>query len=235
VNSSLSLNQLQILPSAGTLQIISPFNASAFVQVFDSLGGFDQQFNSADDGVASSGAATGLAYATATASAVSLTALTTAGVNIPNQTISAGTVPGSPYGLLQGSFEIVGAPGPVSVQFIAALSVAQSLFTSQDGRSATSEATFSLLLPDISSSPILFYDDLLTIGPSAGVATSASPLLAETVTLETDTPYFLIVDTDPEVKGDSMTPEPAYLPVLIVGTLALFSLRARKLVKARST
>ena len=44
IDSSLSLTQLQILPAAGTVQFISSVTASAFTQVFDSLGGADQQF-----------------------------------------------------------------------------------------------------------------------------------------------------------------------------------------------
>jgi hypothetical protein len=225
IDSSLSLTQLQILPSAGSIQFLSPFNASAFTQVFDSLGGADQQFNSVDDGATSASASTTLADATAAASALSMTASTNAGVNIPQITADAGTAPGSPYGLLQGFFEIVGATGPISVQLKASLLMHQSLSTSGYGQAATSEAIFDLLLPDISGDPILFFDDLRSIGPNDSIAISSSPTLSGFVTLQANTPYYLIANTDPDVFGSSSVPEPSsfwlLLTVLGVGALSI--------------
>ena len=225
IDSSLSLTQLQILPSAGSVQFFSPFNASAFAQVFDSLGGADQQFNSVDDGATSASASTTFAHATASASALSMTASTTAGVNIPQITADAGTAPGSPYGLLQGLFEITGATGPISVQFKASLDVHQFLSTSGGGQLATSEAIFNLLLPDISGDPILFFDDLRSIGPNDSSASSSSATLSGFVMLQPDTPYYLIANTDPDVFGSSSVPEPSSfwlsLAVLGVGALSI--------------
>jgi hypothetical protein len=214
VASTLNLTQLQILPSSGTVQFLPPINASAFVQVFDNLGGFDQQFDSVDDGATNVSAATALAFASAAASAVSMTASTTAGLNIPQITADAGTTPGSPYGLLQGLFQITGAGGPVSVQLKALLDVHQSLATSGYGQSATSEAIFNLLLPDISGDPILFFDDLRSIGPNDSSSTSSSPTLSAFVTLQPGMPYYLIVNVDPDVSGSSTAPEPASLLLL---------------------
>ncbi len=217
INSSLKLTQLQLLPSAGSVQYLSPFNASTFTQVFDSLGGSDQQYNSVDDGATSSSSTTSLVSATAAASATALTASTSGSLFIPQITASAGTNPGSPYGLLQGFFEIVGATGPVTVQLKASLMESQSLTTTGFGMSASSEAIFNLLLPDISSDPVLFFDDPLSIGPNGSVSDSQSPTLTASVTLQAGTEYYLIANTDPDFFGTSATPEPSSLSYLLTG------------------
>ena len=229
INSSLSLLQLQITPSAGLFEILSPFNASAFTQVFDSLGGFDQQFNSADDGATSAGSSTTLVTAMAVASAPALTESTTANLFLPEITASAGTTPGSPYGLLQGFFQITGTSGEVSVQLTAMLNESQSLSTTGSGLSASAEAIYSLLLPDISDSPLLFLDDPLSIAANASLSDSSSPALMATVTLMADTPYSLISQTDTEVKGTSSIPEPSSLILLFTSFSLglLFVLRHR--------
>jgi hypothetical protein len=217
----LSLTQFQILPDAGALQIISPFNASAFTQVFDSLGGFDQEYNSVDGGATSASSSTTLVSSSASASAVGLTASTSSSLLIPQITASAGTATGSPYGLLQGYFQIVGTTGAVSVELTATLNEIQSLSTTGFGQSATAEATFSLLLPAISDSPILFFDDPLAIGANSTMADSSSPTLTATVTLQANTQYDLLAEVDPEIKGISMTPEPSTVYLSFVGMCAL--------------
>jgi hypothetical protein len=223
------MTKLQILPSSGTVQFLSPFNASAFVQVADSLGGFDQQFDSVDDGATNVSAATALAYATAAASALDMTASAASGINIPQIEAAAGTVPGSPYGLLQGFFQIVGATGPVSVQLKATLDANQSLSTTGYGQSASSEVTFNLLLPDISGDPVLFFDNLLEIGPNDSAANASSFTLSALVTLQPDTPYYSIAETDAETPpGISHVPEPSSGPLLLTVLLLGASLAGRE-------
>ena len=208
VSTSLSLTSFQILHSAGSVLFIPPTTASAFTQVFDRLGGFDQQFNTIDDGSTSASAATALAHAMATASAFALTASAASGVNIPEVTAGAGTVPGSPFGSLQGFFQIVGATSPVPVQLKALLAASQSLATTGSGQSADSEVTFSLLLPDISDTPVLFMDNLLHIGPNDSRSASSTPTLTDLITLMPNTPYFWIAQTDSESSGTNTIPEP---------------------------
>ena len=107
--SSLELLQLQILPSTGTVLFTSPVTASAFTQVFDTLGGFAQGYQSSSGGAASANASTSLAHATASASALLMTMTSESGVNIPAAVHAfAGTVPGNTQVQLEGSYEIVG-------------------------------------------------------------------------------------------------------------------------------
>lgn len=83
VDTSVRLTSLQISPSAGSIQWITPLSASAFVEALDSLGGSDQKFGSADDAAISLSALTTLASANAGADAVSRTATADSHVNIP--------------------------------------------------------------------------------------------------------------------------------------------------------
>jgi len=176
VSASSIIAQLQILPSAGSVDFLSPWFASVFAQTQDSLGGFDQQFSSVPDGFATASAMTSLANASGTAVFPQLNASSASGVDIPDITaFAASTANGGPFGSLFGQFEITGAPGPVSVQFTALLNYSQLVSTSDAGGAATSEVIFNLLLPDVSDSPILFLDNPLSIGPNAFQSAAPAP------------------------------------------------------------
>jgi hypothetical protein len=218
VSTSLSLTGLQISPSSGTLQILSPLTASAFAQAQDSLGGLDQQFNSVDDGTTSASALTLLASASGAASAPLLHANAGSGVNISGLEAAASSVG---RGSLQGSFEITGATAPVNVQFQAMLQGDQSLSTPGTGQSATSEVIFTLILPDLPNQPLLFFDNPLTIGANDSGSNTTSPTLTASVTLQPNTEYSLITEVDAESSGQNAIPEPSSL-LLLLTVLVLF-------------
>ncbi|MBV9154819.1 MAG: PEP-CTERM sorting domain-containing protein [Acidobacteriaceae bacterium] len=228
VDNSLSLTGLQITPASGSVQLQSGFAASAFAEAKDSLGGFSQQFTTVDDGATSASAATTLAHANAAASVPGLTASTSGGVNIPEiNAFAESTANGGP-GSLIGSFEIVGTSGPVSVQLAAPLMGSQSLLTTGGGRFATSEIFFSLLLPSVSSSPLLFYDNPLRIGPNSKLNFTYSNTLTASVTLQADTPYLLIAEVDPDSSALNGTPEPSLFALTALGLCVLFVARRRR-------
>jgi hypothetical protein len=108
---------------------------------------------------------------------------------------------GDPFGSLFGQFEIVGTTGPVSVQLKALLDYSQSLSTTGYGLSAFSEVVFNLLLPDVSGDPLLFFDNPLTIGPNAFKAAAGFPVLSTFVTLQPDTPIYLLQAWMPSRPG----------------------------------
>ena len=56
VNTQLGLTELQIAPTTGTLEILSPVTAFTFAQALDSLGGSDAQSNSVQDSATSANA-----------------------------------------------------------------------------------------------------------------------------------------------------------------------------------
>jgi hypothetical protein len=118
-----------------------------------------------------------------------------------------------------GLFEIVSpSTTTVNVTFTATLSGDQTLTTDADGEFATSEIVFSLLLPDISGTPIIFIDSPLCIGtPPGSTCLASSPstlnspysnILTSTVQLNTNTDYTLIAEADAESSGFNV-PEPS--------------------------
>jgi hypothetical protein len=131
---------------------------------------------------------------------------------------------------LSGSFEITGVTGPVNITLSTALAITQSLQTSGSGVSASSEAIFTLLLPDVDPvNPQLVYDNLLTIGPAQTLISPASPTLTTSLSLQGDTPYSFVASLDAESSGISV-PEPSSL-CLALSVLGLAALLSRGLTK----
>jgi hypothetical protein len=212
VSTTISLNQLQILPASGSLLIFPGVLATASAQAQDSLGGNDGNSSTVVDDATSATALTTLANANAAASALALTASVASGVNIPQITAFASSgANGAPFGSLFGQFEITGTTGPVSVQLKALLDYDQSLSTTGYGLSASSEVIFNFLLPDLGGDSVLFFHNLLTIGPNDSTAAAGSPTVSASVMLDPDTPYYFIAEVDSESSGLSQVPEPSSL------------------------
>jgi hypothetical protein len=230
VNTQLNLTELQISPTTGTLEILSPVTAFTFAQALDSLGGFDAQSNSVNDSATSVNAATTLASASGAASAPALTGSVTANVSLPDNFNGFGNSAGQSS--LSGRFEITGATNPVNVTFNAFLSISQFMQTTGAGQSATSETIFTLLLPDLSPNPVLGYDNPLAIGPDQVMsydASPTSPTLTTSMSLQPNTPYSFYAELDAESNGVS-TPEPSSVGLVLtaVGLLAVLGRLTRK-------
>jgi hypothetical protein len=221
VNTQLDLTALQIAPTTGTLDILSPLTALTFAQALDSLGGSDAQSNSVNDSATSANAATTLANAKGTASAPDLKGSVAANVNLPAN--FDGFANSTGQSSLSGTFEITGATGPVNVTFNAFLSINQFLETTGAGQSATSETIFTLLLPDLSQNPILAFDNPLAIGPGQVLSYSNSPTLTTSMSLQPNTRYSFVASLDAESNGVSITPEPSSLglALTLAGLLAV--------------
>ncbi len=235
VATSLNLTQLQILPSAGSLLVLSPFTASANTQAQDDLSGVSSDFQQMDDGATSASAGTAFASASASASAPALAGGAASGVNITGATAFASSTGqgglGEDFGGT-GEFEIVDSSNPnptnVSVTFNAFLSGLQSLFTDAQGQFATSEIVFNLLLPDIGSDA-LFLDNPLSIGTNSSLLSPLDTMLTTTLTLQTNTEYALIAEVDAESSGLNITPEPSFFSgSVVIVCSALLVRRARK-------
>jgi hypothetical protein len=226
VSTSLELTSLQITPSltTGSFQVISPLYSFAVASVEDSVSGSDQDLETN-----SASAATLYATANATASTTTLTVSASSGVNIPDITASADTFNGGTNGQFELLFEIADTANSVeNVTFNAAIQAGQSLMTTASGVSAFSEVNFQLILPDISSSPFLFYDNPVSIGPSAESMMATNTTLTGTALLQTNTPYYLFVEADSESSGLNVTPEPSYFLLVAGGLSFLFVLAARR-------
>lgn len=221
-NSTMNLTQLQILPSSGSLSFLSPITATGFSEALDSLGGLDQQFNSADDGDTATTALSGLAAANAAASAVTFTASASSGVNIHQiESFGSSTARAS----LSGTFEILGSSSPVNVQFLASLDLSQALSTLDGGLSATSELAFTLNL-DNGDQP-LFLDRIVDQPAASSSSTSSSTPLSGNSSLLPDTVYSFVLQLDSETTG-THSPEPATLILMGAGLCAVAFRRLRR-------
>jgi hypothetical protein len=215
VQSNLSLFQLQITPSAGTLQILPPFTASANASAEDSITGLSpQQFNQVNDSATSASASTAFANANGAASAVLLTASASSGVNLPEVTSSASSTGQGGLGLDfggTGQIEIVSPTNTtVSTEFSAQLSGNQSLTTTGGGQFATSEVIFNFMLPDLgANASVLFLDSPQSIGPGGMFVAPVSTTLMNSVNLQTNTPYNFLLEVDAESSGLDVAPEPS--------------------------
>jgi hypothetical protein len=223
----INLTQLTITASQGTIEYLPPIAsppgctsanlcAAAFSQALDSLGGFDQQFTVADNGATANSASTSLAFASAAASAPDQTAASLGSIAISQIAASAST---SAQGSLAGTFWVVDTTGPVTLQFAATLMLNQSLQTDPFGLLAFSEVIFNL---DLSTGDVpLFYDNPLIIGPSDSVAFATTTTLTGSVVVDSNTPLFLIAQTDAETQAvNAYIPEPS-TAVFLVTVLAL--------------
>ena len=217
VNSSISLTQLQILPSSGTLQFLSPITATAFTEALTSLGELDQQFASADDADATAASLTSLAAANAIGSAPSLTAAVSGHIDSNVPAFASATARGG----FSGQFQILGATGPVSLQFIATVMYNQSLSTDSSGLSADSDVTLVLNL-DNGDQP-LFLNNLLQIGPSSSDSASFSGDITGSSSVTAGDPVFFTFELDTQDHTND-TPEPAAI-LLTVPALSLLYLR----------
>lgn len=240
VKTFVSLEQLQILPSSGSVVFLSPWTAQVAVHAEDSISGVDERSGSVTDSSLVLSAATALANADGAASTASVPYSATArsGVNIPEINASASSFSngdaGFPAYSLFGDFEITGATGPVTVVFQAPLAIDQQVITSGGGVKAFSEASFQLYSPDFTSggsNTLLFFDNILSIGPNDQQTYSNSPVLAtpsagpDAITLDANTPYFLGAQVDAESMGLNQTPEPSFFVITGLGIGALLLVR----------
>ena len=117
--------------------------------------------------------------------------------------------------------------------FTAPLHAVQFMMPTGAGVSAFSEASFSFLLPDIQSRPILFFDDPLSIGANQSTGYIARPTLTTSLVLQPNALYSFDLDMGGEVSGASLvTPEPASVALLFTAavlTAAISRQRRRRL------
>jgi len=221
VNTTLGLTGGAIVPASGTVNFLS-LTTSTFAQALDSSGGFGSQSSPT-----SSTAATTLASASGTASGSTGTGSVSSNIALPNSFNGFASSVGD--SVLSGAFEITGSTSPVSVDFSAFFSGSQNLQTTGYGQSASSEVIFSLLLPDYSSTPILFSDNLLTIGPNQVLSSGVDSPLTTSIYLLPNTDYSFVASLDAESGGVAIapTPEPSPLVLLLtaVGLFAAFGKR----------
>ena len=216
--SALNFSNLQITPTTGSVQFAGPWEAGAFAQASNSLGGLDVHFNSSTGGTATADAVVTFASAHGVANASGLVIACGANVNIP------GCLPRSASsaarGSLANSFTVTGGTGAVDVNISAMLDGMQHVLTDACGELAESEAIFTLDVADSFGNVVfsLSFNSLLSIGRRAELQSMISQAVAGTAHLQFNTEYSIFVETDTESRGiTSPTPEPSTMVLLLSG------------------
>jgi RHS repeat-associated protein len=232
VESTNSFGSIAIDPSSGSVDYTAALQSSAFAQA-----GANAQYGSIDPSTASSTdvpVAGGLATGTGTASAALFMGSSGATGFIPGAAAGYDTSTGRASA--NGEFEIIGTSGPVSVTFLTTISGLLSLSSDAYGVEGQGETVFTL---SVDGTPVLFNDQILTIGPDQSQNGSYSETLSASMTLTAGTPYALWVEGDSEtmVVNSSVeaVPEPSesWLAAEGLAMLAfIFSVRRRFAAKA---
>jgi len=224
--SDIAFFNLQITPSVGSIQFLDLWTAEAFAQASNSLGQRDQAFDFSVGGVAVANAAVTFANGHADASALNLTAIATSAVNIPGAQEAQASSVG--LGTLFNSFIITGGTGPVEVGFSADIAGLLNVFTDETGLRARTRTIFAL---ELDGTPILFHDLFLDVGPNSASTLAFSQILFATLSLQFNTPFFILAQVDSESLGiNTPIPEPSTITLMLVGLGALAGF-ARKTVK----
>jgi RHS repeat-associated protein len=204
-SSQLTINNLDISPTAGTFEILSNWFGGAYAQATVS----DQY----DSGTSPSVTETG-DYSTANGSA---------DATLPGAQSSAnGSVSGPGADNAEGQgwvaswFEIIGGSGDVSTLFSAQINSTASVFTDLNGQLAQAENVFSL---EVNGDPVLFNDQFFSIGPDDSSTQNITGPFSDSTTLQYNTPYLLYVEADSEISISSV-PEPGAAGLLVAGTVA---------------
>lgn len=219
--SQLSFGGLFIAPSGGSAQFLTNWQASAYAQ-----GGVNGQYNT---GASPSASATGdFSLGTGSASVPGLPSYNVIGSSGASNSI-IGLIDASDQATGQSTvwedqFMITGGSGSVNTTFSMNISGLLNVLTDANGVSAQAETVFTLQLD---GNPVLFNDSLLTIGSSQSEMLPISMTLSNTVTLQYDTSYQLLIEADSE--GSVLnTPEPGIGALAtLVASLALLFWRNR--------
>ena len=214
-NSEINLFNLEIIPSAGTIQFLDLWTAEVFALARNSLGELDAESNSAVGGTVSADAVVTFAEGHSSASAPSLTANASSSVNIPGGTVAASSVG---LGTLVNSFLIIGVTGLVDVAFSVDISVSLAVLTDAFGLLAETETIFSL---EVDGNPTLFRHDLLSVGPNSASTLAFSENLFGILSLPSNTEISIVVPLDSESVGINVVPEPSTLALLVSGLTVL--------------
>jgi len=225
--STISFSNL-VITSTGKIQFQNPWDAQAFAQAQNSLGGLDSEFASKSGGNATISAAVPLASASGNAAVAPLGGGASSQAIIPGdlnaQSLSTGT------GTLFNSFEITGGTGTVAVTFSVNLAGNLLVMTDPLGLLAQTETIFALQLD---GAPILPFSSSLTVGPSSSASMTFGPTLSTTLPLKFGTPYSLVAQADSESQAINI-PEPPTASLLLTGLLAAL-LRTAAGVRKRRT
>ena len=213
-DAQLSFINLSITPGAGTFDLLTNWAGAAYGQATVA-----SQY---DTGATPSVFVTG-DYSTASGSASAASPSAQSGADASVTGAAADNASGQAW--VESAFMITGGTGDVSTVFSAQLIGSLNVLTDAAGQLAQAEAVFSL---ELNGDPVLFNDQLLSIGASDSQNLPLSSPLNNTVTLQYNTPYIIYIETDSEVSVSSV-PEPRAAGLLAIGlSLGLWAAAKRR-------
>jgi|GEM_PF-1592447 len=227
VGATNSFSGVTIAPGSGSVEYLTAVQSSAYAQA-----GANAQYDSIDPSTATTTDVPvpgGLATGAGMASVSSSSGLSSATGFIPGSTAGFDTSAGRAS--INGEFEIIGASGAVSVTFSTVISGGLNLSSDSYGVSGQGESDFAL---SVDGNPVLFYDQILTIGPDQTQSEPISEALTASMTLTADTPYSFVAEADAEtdvVNSNALAvPEPAEVSLVVacLAMLAFISLARRR-------
>jgi len=226
-HGDLAFSNLAITPAAGSVTLDGPWLFEAFAQANNSLGQINDQFNSGSSpGAVSASAAVTWASATGAASApndppnLAVTGGAISNVNIPG-CVTAAAFSGA-RGTFFNFFTLSGGGPSVNVTFGIDISGLLNAVTGPCGILAQSEVVFTL---EVDGTPILFHQDLLSVGRNDAASRAIATSLSNSVLLDSDVSHFLLLEADSESRGQTEVPLPPVGALLIAGLIALAAAR----------
>ena len=211
--------------AAGTVNWgFDPWSAYASAYAFDSISGnaWDENWNSE----VSASASTTYASAAGQASGSFLTADSQADINIPNGVVAQADADG--YGDLWNTFYVTGGTGDVDVAF--SLDFSAWLYGEADELGYfESDYIVGMYLTDWVSDWYLDSFDEIS-GTNITISNSYGDTLSDTITLQYNVDYDIILYADSEVYGHNV-PEPATLLLFGSGLIGLSGFWGRKRFK----
>lgn len=216
--TTVSLSNLQIIPTSGTVVISPPTLGNATFAGAGLVNSFDEEGGDFQDGPTRSEVNSSITFASVNSVSdfTNLSLSVNTDVTLTGCRCEAETEGNASLRL---SFMIVGGTGAVDVTLSALAQAAQTLVKDQFGTFATSEYTISLNVIDVAT---FSFDSRLRIGPNETLSLETQRLISEVVTLQFNQQYNLFVHLNAVARaGQNEIPEPATVVLLVSGLASM--------------
>lgn len=211
--TSVSLNNLQIVPTSGTVVLSAPQAGQQTAAGAAATNNFDEESGSQQEGPTHSQANTSVTFATSSA----VSDFPTLSLNASNNvTLSGCTCSGETEAVafIRASFMITGGTGNVDVTISGLLHTVQTLMTDQFSQFAVSRARFNL---QVSDGNVFSFDSNVRIGPNDSNSMDTQTQLSQVLTLVFGQQYNLLVFIGADSRAAESVPEPATVVLLFSG------------------